>query len=190
MTDYQDSLFWAGSSIDTPGIWLRKPVIDGVTKANEAMRLLDQARKEVQAIQNVIGTDIRGSKSDLAARLDVRLSPSGIPRGFVHRVDTNDWFTGGISYVQFGVDTLASTGIGTQVVTFPRAYFTSLQPDVIVLHFSTVSQQVGAVQLDITSVTTTQFRYRIRARQGAGGWGNPDQLHDVLWAAFGGFPAS
>ncbi len=202
MTDYTDSEFWAGSSVDSPGIWVRDPVIDGVTKLNEAMRLLDQARKEVQAIENVLGTDVAGSETDLTTRLNRRLSPCGLQRAWIHQLrgvnptvgtynNGENWYQGGTVYVQMGVYNISLVQ-AKHTITYQKAYFTALPPEVIVCCMQTSNQRVAVCQLDVTSLSSlTAFQVGVRGYSSSGSWGFADTLaHRIIWIAFGGFPSS
>lgn len=207
MSTYLDSPFWAGSPTDSGGIWIRNPVKDGevITGGglNEAMRVLDQARKEVQAIENVLGLGLKGSAASLAARLAQRVSPSGIGRGQCIMLRTHNttpgtynqitnWYVQGASYVQFGKEDVG-TGQLSVTITYPKSYFSSNPPTGIICCFadrSAGTQRVGQVQLDVTSIGLTTFRVLFRQFDGANAWTSTSTLISILWAAFGGFPSS
>ena len=63
-------------------LWIREPVVDGYTALDTAMGLLDQGRTEIAGIQTELGTSpSTDAFNTLAERLDIRLSPSGLPQG-------------------------------------------------------------------------------------------------------------
>lgn len=198
-SDFTDSHWYSGSPTDGAGIWIRDPVIDGVTTLDDAMELLDQARKEVQAIQNAVGTNPQGAVASLALRLDPRVSPEGHPRGLVRPLrgansssgtlaNVDRWWDWGANYAQFGVSgTFISTN--TASVTFNASYFTGIPPRIVIPKFVTTTDRIGAAQLDASSITETGFDAKVRAFNGSGSWTTPDFTFRIAWIAYGGFPA-
>lgn len=207
MSTYLDSAFWGGSPTDSGGIWIRSPVKDGEVVAggglNEAVRLLDQARKEVQAIENVLGLGLKGSLGSLAERLDRRVSPCGIGRAQCVMVRTpnatpgtptkvTNWYDAGARFIQFGKEDVG-TGQLAVTITYPKAYFSANPPTAIVacmVDRSAGTQRLSQVQLDTTSIGLTTFRVMFRQFDSGGSWTSTSTAVSVLWAALGGFPAS
>ena len=200
MTTFANSPYYIGSTVGGPGIWIRDPVIDGLTPITRAMDLLDQARKEVQAIQNILGTDVAGSATDLATRLSKRLSPAGIGRGRALPLRSANtvagtfepvagWYTGKTLFYQFGKSAQTS-GVSTVTITYTQAYFPGFEPKIVIAKYvaNSAHPDVGAAQLDKTSITDTQFDVTVQGWRSDASWGQPDRSFNILWIAIGGIP--
>lgn len=200
--DYTDSHWYSGSPTDGAGIWIRNPIIDGDPEntLDQAMELLDQARKETQAIEAALGTDPAGSHTRATTRLSKRLSPSGIRRGGCYWLrgpnpvagtysTVHEWYNKGAIYYQFGEDG-PYTGVTSQAITFTKSYFTSLAPDIIVCTAATTGQRLLAIQPRPASISTSGFTVDVRGFNAAGSWSTPDFNWYVVWCAIGGFPSS
>lgn len=205
MSDYTDSDFWAGSPTDSAGVWIRNPQKDGEEfpggGLNEGMRLLDQARKEVQAIENVLGVDVAGSRANLETRLQARVSPSGLQRGMTYMLRSpnavpgtfnraTNWYDRGSIFMQFNVDG-PYTGVTSATITYPQAYFTAIPPlAVVACMVSRADQRLSQCQLQVTTIGITTFTVTFRGWRTDGSWGVIDTNRDVMWCAIGGFPAA
>ncbi len=189
MTTFTDSDFWSG------GFTVRDPVHDGFTKLNDAMALLDHYRKEAQAIENVLGTDVAGSETNLATRLAERMAPSGIGRGIcvparqIVAAGANNQYEGafkshGPVIYQIG-EHLGETS-NNFLVTFTSSY--TVAPDYVIAKYVTTdnSKRCGEIQVAHDTITTTQFRCRAKAFDSSKDWGNPADKFHVIWIAFGG----
>jgi len=189
-------------------LWIREPVIDGRVVPGggltRAMALLSQARDEITAIETKLGTNVHGTATDLAARLAVHHSPSGIRRGNVRalrgpntvggaKATIEDWWIGGTTYIQAGLTSFNTTGI--QTAFFPSAYFAGNPPQYIIAKFAepaTVTNFCGSVQVLYDSITVSQFQLYAKKMKAGGLWqdaGTGGVTYDVHWLAFGGAPA-
>lgn len=177
---------------DFPGnIWIRDPVIEGRPlkggALNRAMALLKQCRDEITAIETALGTDPAGTAATVLARLAVRHSKSGIPRGRLYSVGNGTgWFTHGGLNVQIGI-TGAISG-STIVVTYPQAY--TVAPSGILSRYVVHETDLlcGECQTESDQITTTSFRLMLRNFNAAGTFTIPSGSNRcyAIWMAIGG----
>lgn len=193
-------------------LYLRKPLIEGrrykAGGLNETLRQLAQLREEVTAVETALGTNPQGSAASVAARLDVRHAKCGLRRGQVFQArsanrvtnsgyDVMLWFDGGDRYVQWGLAGPYTT-TGVKTITYPKAYFSTLRPDLILAAFVSSSsdankEKCGDVQVIYDQITDTTFKVQGRGYTGAAGaatWGDATNGWYALWVAYGGFPSS
>jgi len=202
--DYQDSHWWTGSPTDGAGIWIRDPILDGDVSngVDNAMELLDQARKEVQAVQNMFGTDPAGTRTTLKDRLAYRVSPSGIRRGGVVSLrgpnatvgsgsTVHDWYEGGSIYWQLFRFQAATAGLGLVTATYNRSYFTSLEPDLVIVQMDRAGNELlGSVQIQPSTITVNSFKFTARTFDSNRNWGAPGGRPFYTCLAVGGFPSA
>jgi hypothetical protein len=177
-------------------IWLRSPVIGGRAFAEgeltRATALLAQARAEVAAIETALGTLPKGSAADLAARLAVRHSKSGIPRGRLWAstggpaLGPIGWYTRGAQRVQIGLS--GPYQAAAQTINWPTAY--TVAPSAVLVNYVChgTDKLLGTVQADPSTFSTTQFKIVAQNFSTTNVWGAPSVTARfyVIWLAIGG----
>ena len=177
-------------------IWLRSPVLGGRKFAEgeltRATTLLAQARAEIAAVETALGTLPKGSAASLAARLAVRHSPSGIPRGRVWsstggpNAGPFGWYTRGAQRVQIGIAGPFQTS--PQVISYTTSY--SVNPQAVLVGYvcHATDKLLGYAQIDTSLFTSSQFKVIVQNFSTANAWGTPSVTarYHIVWLAFGG----
>lgn len=179
-------------------VFLRPPLVDGIQVPggglNAAVRRIQACRSEIQAVETLLSTGLRGDHSTLAARIDRRIAPNGIPIGQLY-YNQKGPFSGESLRIQSGLTILASGSkvFGFQAFTAP--YSTGLDasasddniPMVIAqIKFDSSTNPCGWVT--VGKVLSYGFYYALGQRQTSYGSGTATTTVQsrLSWIALGG----
>lgn len=185
-------------------LWIRSPAIAGKREAggglNNSMAKLQSASDEITQIETLLGALVKGSGTDLADRLNARLSPCGILRGQIVQLrgpnapgdslfSISRWSQGGTVFWTLDQDGPFTNTNPT--ITFPTAY--TLEPTVVIAQYTvedSSSRTLGEVQVETDSISTTGFRvFCRRFSESTGAWENAGTAgtnYYVTYIALGG----
>lgn len=172
-------------------VYLRPPLFDGDLVAGggltSAVKRLSELRAEVVAIETALGVQLKGAAASLAARLAVRLSRNGIPRGQPFVAPTGLWYDG-TTWVASGQVTKTSGGPTFDLINFGFTYLSADRPKAVFTAAKTAHATDKCGWALTGRILTTGFYVSMGRRNSSFNSTLPEDI-TVNWFAVGGTPA-